>query len=64
MKATIVKRDTEIMRLREQRDQHMAELNERKQKDAVKMESLQEFKTLAESRGASHYFVPFGVQQF
>ncbi|CAL1706865.1 unnamed protein product [Somion occarium] len=45
------KRDTEICRLRDQRDQQLSELNERKQKDNVKIASLNEFKSLAESRG-------------
>ncbi|KAF9051164.1 BRE1-domain-containing protein [Hymenopellis radicata] len=50
MKVALSRRDTDIARLREARDQQQAELHERKQKDTVKMTSLQEFKTLAESR--------------
>ncbi len=50
MKAALSRRDTDIARLREIRDQQLAELHERKQKDAGKMTSTQEFKALAESR--------------
>ncbi|KAF8894030.1 hypothetical protein BD779DRAFT_1797962 [Infundibulicybe gibba] len=50
LKSMLAKRDTDNSRLREQRDQQLSELNERKQKDQVKMASLQEFKSLAESR--------------
>jgi hypothetical protein len=46
----VERRDKDLVRLREQRDQQMAELNERKQKDAVKLASLEELKTLADSR--------------
>lgn len=46
----IGKRDTDILRLRDQRDQYHAELHERKAKDAVKMNSLTELKALAEAR--------------
>ncbi|OCH92316.1 BRE1-domain-containing protein [Obba rivulosa] len=53
LKTRVTNRDNDNIRLREQRDQAMAELNERKAKDSVKMQSLQELKTLAESRGAS-----------
>ena len=49
----VQKRDAEIARLRDQRDQQMSELNERKQKDHVKIASLNEFKALAETRSAS-----------
>lgn len=49
----LVKRDNEIARLREQRDQQLSELNERKQKDSVKLHSLNEYKTLAETRSVS-----------
>ncbi|KAH6914381.1 BRE1 E3 ubiquitin ligase-domain-containing protein [Coprinopsis sp. MPI-PUGE-AT-0042] len=51
LKAAIAKRDAENVRLREQRDQQIAEVNERKQKDSVKRASLNEWKNLAESRG-------------
>lgn len=47
------KRDTENARLRDQREQQAAELNERKHKDNVKLASLQELKALADSRSAS-----------
>lgn len=53
------KRDAENARLREQRDQQLTELNERKQKEHVKLSSLNEFKSLAESRGASLLFYRF-----
>jgi E3 ubiquitin-protein ligase BRE1 len=53
LKAMMVKREVENARLRDQREQLNAELVERKQKDSVKMASLQEYKTLAESRSAS-----------
>jgi hypothetical protein len=49
----ITKRDVENARLRDQREQQAAELNERKHKDNVKLASLQELKALAESRSAS-----------
>ncbi|KAF8813812.1 BRE1-domain-containing protein [Phlegmacium glaucopus] len=49
LKAMLAKRDLENARLREQREQQSAELNERKQKDAVKYASIQEYKSLLES---------------
>ena len=49
----ITRKDTDISRLREIRDQQQAELNERKQKDATKMASLEQFKALADNRHAS-----------
>jgi E3 ubiquitin-protein ligase BRE1 len=49
----IAKRDAENARLREQREQQAAELNERKHKESVKLASVQELKALAESRSAS-----------
>ncbi|EMD37345.1 hypothetical protein CERSUDRAFT_105371 [Gelatoporia subvermispora B] len=51
LKGKLSTRDSDNVRLREQRDQATAELNERKAKDSVKMQSLQEFKSLAEARG-------------
>ncbi|KAF8973107.1 BRE1 E3 ubiquitin ligase-domain-containing protein [Flammula alnicola] len=48
-KAMLTKRDVENARLREQREQHSAELHERKQKDSIKQASLQEYKSLVES---------------
>ncbi|KII92834.1 hypothetical protein PLICRDRAFT_51174 [Plicaturopsis crispa FD-325 SS-3] len=51
LKTLLAKRDNENLRLREQRDQQGAELNERKQKDSIKMASMQEWKILADSRG-------------
>ncbi|KAF8740809.1 hypothetical protein AX14_007181 [Amanita brunnescens Koide BX004] len=50
IKAMMMKREVENARLRDQREQLNAELLERKQKDSVKQASLQEYKTLAESR--------------
>ncbi len=50
MKALLSKRDTETLRLRDQRDQYHSELNERKAKDAAKTSSLAEFESLAETR--------------
>ena len=54
-RTALSKRDAEIARLREQRDQQMSELNERKQKDHVKLASLNEFKALAENRSVSSF---------
>ncbi|GBE81020.1 E3 ubiquitin-protein ligase BRE1 [Sparassis crispa] len=50
LKNLLTKRENDNLRLREQRDQQLSELNERKQKDHVKVASHQEFKALAESR--------------
>lgn len=50
LKGMLSKRDVENARLRDQREQQAAELNERKHKDNVKLASLQELKALAESR--------------
>jgi len=44
------KRDLENNRLREQRDQAIAELTERRQKDAIKMESLEEQRRLTQQQ--------------
>ena len=55
LKAMLSKRDVENARLRDQREQQAAELNERKHKDSVKLASLQEWKALAESRSASTF---------
>ncbi len=52
----LVKRDNENARLREQRDQQMSELNERKQKDSVKLTSVNEIKALAESRSVIYFY--------
>jgi hypothetical protein len=52
-KGMIAKRDAENARLREQREQQAAELNERKHKESVKLASLQELKALTESRSVS-----------
>ncbi|KAK0241787.1 hypothetical protein EDD85DRAFT_820353 [Armillaria nabsnona] len=50
LRAMITRKDTDISRLREIRDQQQAELNERKQKDATKMASLEQYKALADNR--------------
>lgn len=55
----LAKRDNENARLREQREQQAAELNERKHKDSVKLASLQELKTLVDSRSARSFHVIF-----
>jgi E3 ubiquitin-protein ligase BRE1 len=47
------KRDGDNARLREHRDQLLAELTERKHTELVKIHSTQELKTLSESRAAS-----------
>ncbi|KAH9485124.1 E3 ubiquitin-protein ligase BRE1 [Psilocybe cubensis] len=49
LKAMLAKRDSENVRLREQREQQGAELNERRQKDSIRSSSLQEYKLLVES---------------
>ncbi len=49
----ITKRDNENLRLREQRDQQAAELNERKHRDMNKLHSFNEIKSLLDSRTAS-----------
>jgi len=54
----LTKRDAENARLRDQREQQAAELNERKHKDNVKCASLHEWKALADSRSvrfSSHF---------
>ena len=53
MKAMLAKRDADNSRLREQRDQQLAELNERRQKEQVKWQALNEYKQLSESRSVS-----------
>ncbi|KAH7929827.1 BRE1-domain-containing protein [Leucogyrophana mollusca] len=50
LKAMLAKRDSDNLRLRDLREQQGAELQERKQRDSLKTTSLQELKTLAESR--------------
>ena len=59
LRTMVVKRDNEIARLREQRDQQLSELNERRQKDSVKQHSLNEYKTLAETRSVSLSLICF-----
>jgi E3 ubiquitin-protein ligase BRE1 len=53
LRTQIAKRDSDLSRLRDQREQQAAELNERKHKDSVKLTSLQELKQLAEARSVS-----------
>ena len=53
----LAKRDSENARLREQREQQSAELNERKQKDVVKFASIQEYKSLLESHSVNFNFL-------
>ncbi|KAI6045964.1 hypothetical protein EDC04DRAFT_1857115 [Pisolithus marmoratus] len=50
LKTLLSKRDADNLRVREARDQYSAELAERKAKDSVKLQSLQELRDLAESR--------------
>ncbi|OSX66316.1 hypothetical protein POSPLADRAFT_1043769 [Postia placenta MAD-698-R-SB12] len=50
LRSMLSKRNDENARLREQRDQQQAELSERKHRDQVKLNSLHEYKHLAESR--------------
>jgi len=50
VKALLSRREADIARLREHRDQQSAELHERKHKDNVKMASCEEYKALATSR--------------
>ncbi|KAJ7446245.1 BRE1 E3 ubiquitin ligase-domain-containing protein [Mycena galericulata] len=52
LKTMVLKRDAENARLRDQREQQAAELNERKQKDSVKLASIKELQALAEARSA------------
>jgi E3 ubiquitin-protein ligase BRE1 len=44
------RRDNDLARLREQRDQQAAELNERRHKDSVKFTSTQELKSLVDAQ--------------
>lgn len=46
----VLKRDNENSRLREQRDQLNAELNERKNKDSVRWHSVQELHKLVDQQ--------------
>ncbi|KAK7005736.1 putative allantoicase [Favolaschia claudopus] len=52
LKVLIGKRDAENARLRDQREQQAAELNERKQRDNLKFASIKELEKLAEARSA------------
>jgi E3 ubiquitin-protein ligase BRE1 len=57
------KRDLENARLREQREQQSAELNERKQRDAVKFASIQEYKSLLESNSVNFNILCYLLSQ-
>lgn len=46
----LANKDKDIARIREQRDQYWSDLTECRQKISVKLSSLHEFKSLAESR--------------
>ena len=50
METVLAKREAENDRLREQRDRAIAELNERKARDSVKLTSIQEFKARCDSQ--------------
>ncbi|KAJ7497481.1 BRE1 E3 ubiquitin ligase-domain-containing protein [Mycena latifolia] len=52
LKSMLTKRDAENTRLRDQREQQAAELNERKQKDGVKLASMKELESVAEARSS------------
>lgn len=54
MKAVLAKKDADNARLREQRDQQLAELIERRHKEQVKWQALNESKQLSESRSVGH----------
>ena len=56
------KRDDDNVRLREQRDQLNAEIQERKQKDFVKYSAAQEYKSLWESSKVSQVNFPSSTQ--
>lgn len=58
------KRDLENARLREQREQQSAELNERKQRDAVKFASIQEYKSLLESNSVNFNILLLSTTSF
>lgn len=53
METVLAKREVENDRLREQRDRAIAELNERKARDSVKLTSIQEFKARCDSQAVS-----------
>ncbi|KAH7888505.1 BRE1 E3 ubiquitin ligase-domain-containing protein [Phlebopus sp. FC_14] len=50
LRTMLAKRDADNLRVRELRDQYGAELGERKAREAVKLQSIQELRELAESR--------------
>jgi E3 ubiquitin-protein ligase BRE1 len=53
LRTQFARKEADNLRLRDQREQLTAEVNERKHKDNVKMASLDELKGLAESRSVS-----------
>jgi len=53
LRSQFARKEADNQRLRDQREQLTAEVNERKHKDNVKMASLDELKGLAESRSVS-----------
>lgn len=60
-KTQIMKRDSEIARLREQRDAARTELGERKQKEVHRLNHNESMKASYESRGVSYiYIADFG----
>lgn len=50
LRSQFARKEADNLRLRDQREQLTAEVNERKHKDNVKMASLDELKSLAASR--------------
>jgi E3 ubiquitin-protein ligase BRE1 len=54
VRTLLSKRDADIARLREHRDQQSAELHERKHKDNLKIQSCEEYKALANSRAVRY----------
>lgn len=52
-KVQLTRKETENIRLRDQREQQTSEMNERKHKESVKIASLNEMRSLAESRSVS-----------
>lgn len=50
LKLVLAKRDADLTRLRDQREQLNAELNELRSRENIKYQSLRELKALAESR--------------
>jgi E3 ubiquitin-protein ligase BRE1 len=57
LRTQFVRKEADNLRLRDQREQLTSEVNERKHKDNIKMASLAELKSLAESRSVSFVVV-------